>query len=385
MYKIITVVILSYTLLLAACGSSNIDDTLEGKKKKLDDLKAEQVKLNDQIAKLQADIAKLDPSAAPDAKAKLVAITTIQPDTFVHYIDLQGTVAAENIAYVTPQNQGGQVQAIYVKQGDYVNKGQLLLKLNNEAARTQLGPLQVQLSNAEDILRRRQTLWQQGIGTEVELTNAKATVEGLQKQINAVNVQLGQYNVYAPMSGVAETVNIRVGETFSPQTASMAGIRIVNTGNLKVTANVPENYLGQVKEGSNIRINFPDINKTINAKVSVMGKIIDPNSRSFYIEAHLPSDNSFRPNQIAVVQIQDYSNKGAITIPVNTLQTDESGKFVLVAANENGKLIARKRTVTMGKMYDDKLEITSGLKSGDQIITEGYQGLYDGQLLTTKA
>ena len=73
MYKIITVVFLSYTLLLAACGSSNIDDTLEGKKKKLEDLKAEQVKLNDQIAKLQAEIAKLDPATAQQAKAKLVA------------------------------------------------------------------------------------------------------------------------------------------------------------------------------------------------------------------------------------------------------------------------------------------------------------------------
>jgi membrane fusion protein (multidrug efflux system) len=385
MYKIITVVLLSSTLLFAACGSSNIDDTLEGKKKKLEDLKSEQIKINDEIARLQADIARLDPSAAQQAKAKLVAITTIQPDTFVHYIDLQGTVEAENIAYVTPQNQGGQVEAIYVKQGDFVKKGQLLLKLNNEAASTQLGPLQVQLSNAEDILRRRQALWQQGVGTEVELTNAKATVEGLQKQLNAINVQLGQYNVYAPMSGVAETVNIRVGETFSAQTATMAGIRIVNTSNLKVTANVPENYLSQVKQGSNIRINFPDINKTINATVSVTGKVIDPNSRSFYIEARLPADNSYRPNQIAVVQIQDYSSKGAITIPVNTLQTDEQGKFVLVAANENGKLIARKRTVTMGRMYNNRLEITSGLKAGDQIITEGYQGLYDGQLLTTKA
>jgi membrane fusion protein (multidrug efflux system) len=384
MYKIITVLFLSSTLLLAACGSSNIDDTLEGKKKKLEDLKAEQVKLNNEIAKLQTEIAKLDPSAAQQAKAKLVAITTIQPDTFVHFIDLQGTVEAENIAYVTPQNQGGQVQAIYVKQGDLVKKGQLLMKINNEAASTQLGPLQVQLSNAEDILRRRQALWQQGVGTEVELTNAKATVEGLQKQINSLNVQLGQYNVYAPMSGVAETVNIKVGETFSPQTATMAGIRIVNTNNLKVTTNVPENYLGQVKEGSNISINFPDINKTITAKVSVTGKVIDPNSRSFYIEAELPSDNSFRANQIAVVQIQDYSNKGAITIPVNTLQTDEQGKFVLVAVNENGKLVAHKRTVTMGKMYDDKLEVTSGLQPGDQIITEGFQGLYDGQLIITK-
>ena len=384
MYKIITIVVLSSTLLLLSCGNSN-DNSLQGKKKKLEDLKAQQIKLSEDIVKLQADIAKLDPSAAQEAKARLVAITTIQPDTFTHFIDLQGKVDAENIAYVTPQNAGGQVQAIYVKQGDFVKKGQLLIKLNNEAASTQLGPLQVQLNNAQDILRRRQTLWQQGIGTEVELTNAKATVEGLQKQINAVNVQLGQYNVYAPMSGVAETVNIKIGETFSPQTASMAGIQIVNTSNLKVTANVPENYLGQVKEGSNIRISFPDINKTINAKVSLTGKVIDPNSRSFYIEAHLPNDNNFHPNQIAVVQIQDYSKKGAITIPVNTLQTDEEGKFVMVAVNENGKLIARKRTVTMGKMYNDTLEITGGLQTGDQIITQGYQGLYDGQLLTTQA
>jgi RND family efflux transporter MFP subunit len=384
MHKIITIVVLFAVVLLAAC-SNREDNTLQGKKKKLEDLQAQQIKLNEDIAKLQADIAKLDPSAVQQAKAKLVAITMVQPDTFTHYIDLQGKVDAENIAYVTPQNAGGQVQAIYVKQGDFVKKGQLLMKLNNEAASTQLGPLQVQLNNAEDILRRRQALWQQGIGTEVELTNAKATVEGLQKQINAVNVQLGQYNVYAPMSGVAETVNIKVGETFSPQTASMAGIQIVNTSNLKVTANVPENYLGQVKEGSNIRISFPDINKTITAKVSLTGKVIDPNSRSFYIEAHLPSDNSFHPNQIAVVQIQDYSSKGAITVPVNTLQTDEEGKFVLVAVNENGKLIARKRTVIMGKMYGNILEITGGLRPGDQIITQGYQGLYDGQLITTKA
>lgn len=382
MFKILTLVCFSSTLFLFAC---NNDNSLAAKKKKLEDLKAQQIKINEDIAQLQAEIVKLDPSAAQQAKAKLVTIATIQPDTFAHYIDLQGTVEAENIAYVTPENQGGQVQAIYVKQGDYVNKGQLLLKLNNETARTQLGPLQVQLSNAEDILRRRQTLWQQGIGTEVELTNAKAQVEGLQKQISAVNVQLGQYNVYAPMSGVAETVNIKVGETFSAQTANMAGIRIVNTNNLKVTANVPENYLGQVKQGSDIRVSFPDINQTIHTKVTVTGKIIDPNSRSFYIEAPVPSTNNIRPNQVAVVQIEDYSSKSAITIPVNTLQTDETGKFVLVATNENGKLIARKRTVTMGKMYGNQLEIMSGLQAGDQIITEGYQGLYDGQLITTKA
>lgn len=378
-----TAALLATALILSACGGN--DNTLEAKKQKLEKLKTEQAALSTEIATLQAEITSQDPTAAQQTRAKLVSVMPIQPDTFAHYIDLQGKVDAENIAYVTPQNQGGQVQAIYVKQGDYIKKGQLLMRLNNEMASTQLGPLEVQLNNAQDILRRRETLWKQGIGTEVELTNARSTVESIQKQINAVKVQLGQYNVYAPMSGVAETVNIRVGETFSPQSAAMSGIQIVNTNNLKVTANVPENYLGQVQEGSNIRITFPDVNKTINARVTTAGKVIDPNSRSFYIEARLPSGNSLRPNQLAVVQIQDYSAKGAITIPVNTLQTDEQGKFVLVAANEGGKLVARKRPVTMGKMYNDQLEITSGLQAGDQVITEGFQGLYDGQLITTQA
>lgn len=383
MQKTITAILFSSLVIFTACGGN--DNSLEGKKKKLADLKAQQATLGEQITALQSQVEKEDPTLIQQAKAKLVTLTPIQADTFTHYIDLQGKVDAENIAYVTPQNQGGQVTAIYVKQGNYVNKGQLLLRLNNELANTQLGPLQVQLANAEDILRRRQTLWQQGIGTEVELNTAKTTVANLQKQISGINVQLGQFNVYAPMNGVAETVNIKVGETFSPQTANMAGIQIVNTTDLKVTANVPENYLGQVKEGSNIQINFPDLNKKITAKVTIAGKIIDPNTRSFYIEAHLPGDKNLRPNQIAVVQIQDYSSKGAITVPVNTLQTDEQGKFVLVAVNENGKLIAHKRVVTMGQMYSDRLEIKSGLQAGDQVITEGFQGVYEGQLLTTKA
>jgi RND family efflux transporter MFP subunit len=186
------------------------------------------------------------------------------------------------------------------------------------------------------------------------------------------------------MNGIAEDVTIRVGEFFtgSPQAGF---IKLVNNNSLKVITDVPENYLDRVKVGTNVQVNFPDINKTLNAKVTLSGRLIDPNTRSFYVEARLPSDKDIRPNQLALVRIQDYSSPKAITVPVNTLQTDEKGKFILVAANENGKLVARKRQVTEGQMYGDKLEIKSGLQAGDVVITEGYQGLYDGQLLTTSA
>ena len=190
-------------------------------------------------------------------------------------------------------------------------------------------------------------------------------------------------NVYAEISGIADMVNIKVGEYFTGASASVKGIRIVNTNNLKVVVQVPENYLHKVDKGSEVQITLPDINKTITSKVSVKGSVIDPASRSFYIEAKIPALKEYRPNQIALVKIQDYEANDAITIPMNTLQNDEKGKYVMVAVNENGKLLARKKMIEVGELYGNNLEVKTGLKPNDALITEGFQGLYDGQLLVT--
>ena len=140
-----------------------------------------------------------------------------------------------------------------------------------------------------------------------------------------------------------------------------------------------------MKVGSKVKVTLPDINKTIDATVAVAGRSIDPLSRSYFIEVKIPNGADLRPNQIALVKIQDYTITNTITVPVNTLQNDEKGKFVMTAATENGKTIARKKTVVAGEFYGDKLEIKSGLKAGDTIITEGFQSLYEGQLITTEA
>ena len=172
---------------------------------------------------------------------------------------------------------------------------------------------------------------------------------------------------------------------FSPSSAAMVGITIVNTSNLKVTANVPEAYQTKVKEGTNLIVTLPeDNNKSINTKVSVSGKLIDPSTRSFYIEGRVPGNGGFRPGQIAMVRIQDYAMPNAITIPINTIQNDDKGKFVMVATVENGKKVAKKRPVTVGQLYGDTLEVKSGLQTGDVLISDGFQGLYDGQLITTE-
>jgi RND family efflux transporter MFP subunit len=398
MQKILAIVTLAATVGLASCGSSSADQkggAVAEKNKQLADLKKQRDELSTKITGLEQEILKLDPNAAKAANAKLVTVGAIAPETFTHYIDLQGKVESENISYITPRGQGGQVKALLIKRGDVVAKGQLILKLDDAlqrqaliAAEQGLETLKTQLSFAKTLYQKQKNLWDQNIGTEVQLITAKNNVETLetqlksaQEQVKLSKEQLSFTSVYSDVSGVAEEVNIRVGEIF----AGPGQIRIVNTSNLKVTAEVPENYLERVKNGSKLKVTLPDINKTIDATISVAGKIINPINRSFFIEARIQNDKDFRPNQVALVKIQDYTINNAITVPVNTLQSDEKGKYVMVAVKEGDKLIARKKQVTAGEFYGDKMEIKSGLQAGDQVITEGYQSLYEGQVITTSS
>ena len=159
-------------------------------------------------------------------------------------------------------------------------------------------------------------------------------------------------------------------------------LKIVNIDRLKLTSQVPENYSGKINVGTDVTLIFPDLDKTLDTKLTVVGRVIDPLSRSFFVEAKLPMDKNFRPNQLAQVKIKDYTKKNAISIPINLVQNDDKGKFVYVAANENGKLVARKRMVTTGEFYANAIEILSGLAAGEQVVTEGYQNIFDGQNLT---
>lgn len=365
-------------VVLAACGDNNLVDK---KKAELAKLKEQQSATAERISILEKEVLALDSTAKPAEKPKLVVTAPLQTAPFTHYIDLQGKIEAQNVAYVTPRGMGGQVRAIYVRQGDQVKKGQLLLKLDDAVNQQQLQTAKTQLEYAKNLYQRQKNLWDQKIGTEVQLITAKNNVDQAERQIAILEEQLTMSNVYAQVSGIADEVNIKVGETFTG--SPMAGIRIVNTSDLKAVAQVPENYLEKVHVGSIVKVTLPDINKTYNTKISVSGKLIDPTSRSFYIETKMPSDKLIRPNQIANVRIEDYTSKNAITIPVNTLQNDEKGKFVLVAVNEGGKLRAQKRPIETGELYGNELEVLKGLQAGDVLITEGFQSLYDGQLITT--
>ena len=396
--KTFLMVLVAATLMVVGCSSKKETSAeITQKQTALAKLKSEKQKNEEEIAKLQKELQGLDGAPIDRSKIKLVSIAPVKSSAFEHFIELQGKVDAENSSYISPRNGGGQVKQVFVKQGQRVRKGQLLLKMDDQiqrqaviAARQQSAGIRTQLTLAKSIYERQKNLWDKGIGTEVQLLQARTNVTSLENQLSLVaenvklaEAQLNTANVYSDVNGVADVVNIRPGEIFVGMTALGAQIKIVNTSSLKVVSSIPENYMGAVQVGSAAIVQMPDIGRIYNGSVSYIGASIDLLNRGFNVEVRLPSDAALKPNQLALVKIRDYAAANAISIPLKTLQDDQEGKFVIIASTEAGKLIARKRPVTVGMINGSNIEIKSGLKGGEQLVTEGYNGLYEGQEIKT--
>lgn len=394
-YSFSSLLLVGSTVVLLACGGDNKrTNDLEQLRSEIEKVKKEKATLDATLRDLEARLAKADPTTAQSAL--LVSIDTIRATSFTHYIDLQGHVDAEGMAYVAPSGMGGVVKSVLVKNGQRVAKGQTLLVLDDAmakqsliAAQQQVTILSARLAQASTLYERYQNLWKQNIGAEISVINAKADVDALSAQLKAAQAQVGmaqeQVNmtrVKAEIGGVIDELNVKVGEMFTPQAAATPGmgIRIVNSSQLKVVTAIPENYSTLVKKGSRAEILITESGQpAFVATLSVVGAAINANTRSFNAEAALPSNPLYKPNQNAKVRIIDYQNQNATAVPLNTVQQDESGSYVYLAVLQGQQLQAKKQTVVTGAAYGGLIEVKSGLKSGDLLITRGFQDAYQGQ------
>ena len=385
--KIKIVLAIAVSLLTAySCnnGAENKKGNVAELKANLEKLKNKRSTLDDDIRKLEEQMNKADPESAALKNIKLVEVQPVSIQEFTHYIDLQGRVDADNISYVTPRGMPAQVKAVYINKGDNVKKGQLLLKLDDAVQLQQLEGLKTQLAYAEDIKKRTKNLWDQGIGTEIQLKTAENNVKALKDQINTLTSSWQMTNVTSEVNGYVEQLNLRVGETFTGFTGNQPQIMIINSSSLKVVTDVPENYLGKIGKGTPVKITLPDVNLEFNSIISLMNQSVGINSRAVTTESKIPYNSKIHINQVAEVKLKDYSNPKAMIIPLTVLQTDESGKYVFVLAVENGKQVARKKKVRVGEIYGEQIEVLEGLQEGDKLISRGYQGLYEGQAVTTE-
>lgn len=370
--KLATGFFLLSMLFFSACGGN------PDKKAALDKMKAEYTELGSKIKTLELELLASDTGRI--IKVKDVGVTEIQPSVFRHYIDVQGSVDANESVSIQPL-MPGKVQRVFVKEGDNVQAGQILAEIDHDLISKQLNAMQPQLNLSIELFDRQKRLWDQKIGSEVQLLQAKTQKELLEKQAETLKESIDMMLVKSPISGTVDFVGLKVGQIASNMSMDPA-FRVVNLSGLKVKGEVAESYAAKVHKGNDVMIHFPDLNSSVNAKITFVERMIDPLSRSFTTEAALNGDNtSYHPNMVAILKIIDYENPSAIVIPINILQSGNETHFVYVAVVEGNKTIAQKRLVQVGETYDGNVEILSGLASNDKLITSGQLDLVDGMII----
>lgn len=381
MKKIIYLATLSLLLISCSGGNKevNVDEVV--KSKDLNKIKSSREIVHKEYEKLVAELAKLDKAIAeldPNKKNPLVKTITVKDTLFNHYIEIQGNVETKENIVISPEFSGILTQ-VFVKAGQKVSKGQVLGRIDDGGMSAQLAQAETQLALAKTTFERQKNLWDQKIGSEIQFLQAKTSLESQQKVVSQIKSQLNKTNVVAPFSGTIDEVITEKGKVVSP---GMELFRIVNLSNMYVSANVPENYISQLKLGANVDVYLNALGKSYSGKVRQVGNYINPNNRTFNIEIALPNpDNLLRPNQVAVLKIEDYKNPNALLLPENILQETADGSKVIYTVGNIGKENTAKVTqkkVEIGYTSGAFVEIKSGLETGETVVTDGAKSLKDG-------
>lgn len=366
-------------VLLSACTSSKKENAndLGSLKKSLSEKETQMSKLKQEIIILQEQIGKLDTTT--NFKKILVSTQTIAPEKFIHSINVQGHITGDELLNVSPQVPAI-YSKIYVVKGSIVTKGQLLASLDDNVLRQGMQELTSSITFAKTVYEKQKALWDQKIGSEIQYLTAKNNLDALNKKMSTMNQQMSMYKLKSPISGVVDDVFAREGEMGSP---GMPSIKVVNLKTLKVVANLAEVNVDKVKVGNKVDITFPDLNRTIHSTVKTVGKVINDLNRTFTVDVSLPTSPEYRPNMLCVVKIIDYSNDSAISVPINAIVRSNDKEYVYAVENKSGTNKAVKKLVNLGYSTDNTVEIKSGLKPGENIITVGYQDVNDGDAVET--
>jgi membrane fusion protein, multidrug efflux system len=363
--------ILLITAVFAACGKkdgSNANGAGD-KAAQLAELKKQQADLGSKISALEKE---LGGSEAKAEKVIAIAVEALTPSVFNSFIELQGSVVADEQVFLTARVPGS-VSKVLIKVGDRIRAGQVVAEIDDDMVLQQMEEVKKRWELANDVYLKQESLWKQNIGSEIQYLGAKNNKEALDKTLTTIQRSRELYQVKSPIDGVVDECMVKVGQAAAP---GIPMATVVNFSKLKVRVDAPETYAGKIRTGNAVSVLFPDLKKELSSKISYIGAAVNPANRTFKVEIPIRSNEAgLLPNMATTVRVINYSNGGAIAVPINLIQKDLSNMdFVLVESAGR----AKRMPVKVGQMYGEKAEILSGLKTGDKIITMGFQELNEG-------
>jgi len=373
------------TVILVSCGGgsdTSIDNAIASND--IEVIRAKRTAIAEQQKALDQDVKQLDSAIALlDVNAKLPLVTTFEANTekFNHYLELQGDVMTKQNVLIYPE-MPGTLNRVYVKEGQKVNKGQVLATIDDGGLSSQLAQMKTQTELARTTFERQKRLWEQNIGSEIQFLQAKTQYESQTSAVKQMESQVGKSTIRAPFSGIIDDVIKDQGTVVSPGPGSEV-FRIVNLSDMYVEVQVPEAHLANVTKGKDVEIFLPVLGSTIQTKVRQTGNFINPGNRAFNIEIPVPNnEGNIKPNLTAVAKINDYTNESAILIPQSVVSENATGEQYVYLTKQNdseNELTAKRVIIKLGLTQGDYVEVVSGLSVGDNIVVEGARSVRNNQ------
>lgn len=367
MNKLIILLILSS--IMFSCGNSSTDEQTREQIKKY---KNEIVQLEDKIKELESGLS----DEGKNTNTTKVRVTPITRKPFSKFFEATGALEAIAEAYISPE-VSGQITSVSVAEGQKVNKGQVVAKLNTSLIEKNIDEVKTQLELAKIIFEKQTELWNKGIGSERQYLETKTNYESLQGKLATLKEQYNMSIIRSPINGYVEDIVLKKGELASP---GMQLMQIVDLDRLHVSIMLSEAYLPVIKTGDLVTITFPTFPDIIlKEKVSRIGNVINKQNRTFTIEVEISNkDGRLKPNLLANIKINNYNSDDALIAPSLVIREDVVGSYLYIAQSNSDEWKAVKKYIQTGNSYLDNTEVLSGLLENDLIITDGYSNVSDG-------
>ncbi len=303
---------------------------------------------------------------------RTVEIAEVREETARSRIEVVGTVEAVEKASIAAR-VAGQIIELPVVLGSKVEKGDLLVKISAGEISAKVLQAEAQLSQARRNLARENKLQKQGASTQETVKSLADATRIAEAAYEEARTMLAYTTISAPFSGMVTKKIANIGDLATPGSILL---QIENGQTLQVLAQIPEILLLQVAVGDSLAVRIPAAELTLVGEVAEVAPSANPLSRTAPVKINIPAGPDLRVGQFARISLEG-DHETTLVLPGSAVIAKGQMDIVFVVEGKT----ARMRLVRIGAIYDDEVEILSGLDPGEQVVASGAEGLQDGQPL----
>ena len=305
-------------------------------------------------------------------KAVNVGVLEVKPTAIHDILILPGETEAWEDVLVSA-DKSGRIDWIGPREGDRVKKGELLARIDVSALKAIIDRAEATLNLTDDLYQRRKTLFDRGIVHQEALEKALTDKALAESDLLKARVEYDRGFPLSPINGTVNHLYVDEGEFLN---RGQPLVDLVNVDKIKINVNVPELDIRYLKRGQKVMVKIDALpDSSLPGIVDFVSYKADPATKTFLVRILVDNaKHAIRPGMIARAIFQRRSIPDALVAPLFALM-DKGGERILFVEKDG---TARARTVSVGVIEGDRVQITSGLEIGDRLIVTGQREVEEG-------